>query len=84
LFRRNVWSQGLAREALVAVITGAFGRLGLLRFEARIQTANLRAMRLLEGARFQKEGVLPDVLRDGELRPCVRYGLVQSASAKGA
>jgi ribosomal-protein-alanine N-acetyltransferase len=80
LFRRDVWGQGLAREALAGVIADAFGRLRLSRLGARIQTSNRRAARLLESSGFYKEGVLPDVLRDGERRACVRYGLVRSKS----
>jgi ribosomal-protein-alanine N-acetyltransferase len=83
LFRRDVWGQGLAREALTAVIEEVFGRLGLERLSARIQAANIRAARLLEQCGFQREGALPDVRREDGPRPCLRYGLVRSASAKG-
>ncbi len=82
-FRRDVWGQGLAREALAAVIAHALGPLGLSRLMARVQTANLRARRLLEGVGFQKDGELPGVARGGEIRPRLLYGLNRSAKKNG-
>jgi ribosomal-protein-alanine N-acetyltransferase len=83
-FRRDVWGQGLAREALAAVMAHAFGPQRLIRLMARVQTANGRARRLLENAGFQKEGELPGVVRGGEIRPCLRYGLNKSIIKNGA
>ena len=83
LFRSDVWGLGFAREALDAVIEDAFGRLGLQRLEARIQIGNSRAARLLEKCGFQRIGALPDVVRDGVARPCVRYRRDRSIAANG-
>jgi ribosomal-protein-alanine N-acetyltransferase len=82
-FRRDVWGRGLAREALAAVIAHAFGPLGLSRLMARVQTANARARRLLEGVGFQKDGELPGVVRGLEIRACLRYGLSRSMTKNG-
>ena len=72
-FRRDIWGHGFAREALGVVIGAAFGPLRLNRLMARIQTGNARARRLLEACGFQPGGLLPDVTRDGEPRPCILY-----------
>ena len=83
-FRRDMWGQGLAHEALAAVTGAAFGALKLVRLMARVQTGNKRAMRLLERLRFQRERELPEISRDGESRACVLYGLNRSATQNGA
>lgn len=82
-FRRDMWGQGLAREALAALIGHAFGPLGLNRLTARVQTGNQRARRLLEALSFQKTRDLPDIVRDGERRGCALYGLDRSATRNG-
>ena len=74
-FRRDLWGQGLAREAVAAVIAHAFGPMRLIRLQARVQTANYRAIRMLESLGFQNESAVPDIVREGEYRACMRYGL---------
>lgn len=83
-FRRDTWGLGLAREAMNAVISHAFGPLGLVRLMARVQTANSRAVRLLDALGFQKGEALPAIVREGERRACVRYSLSRSARKNGA
>lgn len=51
-----VEGQGVAHEALVAVIDLAFGVLGLHRLEAAVVSQNQRSRRLLERLQFQAEG----------------------------
>ncbi len=78
LFRRDQWGAGYAREALGAVLGYGFAARRLARIEARIQTGNDRAARLLTSLGFAREGVLRGhVLRDGIRRDCAIFGLLQ-------
>src|SRR5690606_22513866 len=52
LFRRNVWGQGLARESVAAVTAHALSAMALTHLEARVQTRNERALRLLTALDF--------------------------------
>ncbi|MDP3175823.1 MAG: GNAT family protein [Phenylobacterium sp.] len=54
------WGQGLASEALSAVIGFGAQRLGLHRLEAMVTPGNTRSVRLLERHGFVREGVLRD------------------------
>ena len=82
-FRRDHWGQGFAREAMAAVAGHAFGPLRLIGLMARVQVGNRRAARLLQSLGFQERGPLPDIVRDGEARACVRYRLDKSISPNG-
>jgi RimJ/RimL family protein N-acetyltransferase len=82
-FHRDHWGQGFAREALGAVAGHAFGPLRLIGLMARVQTGNRRAVRLLQSVGFQERGALPDIVRDGETRACMRYRLDKSISPNG-
>jgi len=55
---RAHWRQGLAREALVALIGQALGPLGLRRIEAEVQPDNLASNTLLQRLGFTLEGRL--------------------------
>ena len=52
------WGQGLMFEALDALLTQAFGGLGLRRIEAEVNPANTASVRLLERLGFTREGLL--------------------------
>jgi [ribosomal protein S5]-alanine N-acetyltransferase len=55
---RAHWRQGLAHEALVALIGQALGPLGLRRLEAEVQPDNLASNALLQRLGFTLEGRL--------------------------
>ena len=55
---RPHWRQGLAREALQAVMRQAFGALGLRRIEAEVNTDNTASCALLCSLGFVLEGCL--------------------------
>jgi RimJ/RimL family protein N-acetyltransferase len=57
---RAHWGRGLAREALAAVLTHAFGAMGLRRVEAEVDPANLASNALLARLGFTREGLLRD------------------------
>lgn len=76
LFRRAAWGQGYAVEAMARVLRHAFDEMGLERLCARAHAGNAASRRLLERLGFVYEGTLRGhVLRDGERRDCVLYGL---------
>ncbi len=75
LFRREVWGQGYAREAMERVMRYGFDELGLERLWARFHAGNAASRRLLEKLGFAYEGTLRGhVLRDGIRRDCVVMG----------
>ena len=75
LFRREVWGQGYAREAMERIIAFAFKELELERLWARCHSGNEPSKRLLEKLDFVREGTLHGhVLREGERRDCILYG----------
>lgn len=79
---RWLWGQGLAGEALSAVIRYSFDTLQLNRLEARVTAENRSSLQVLERAGFRREGLMPkqlwikgafhDVLHYGLLRPNAR------------
>jgi RimJ/RimL family protein N-acetyltransferase len=80
LLRRDRWGQGLAREAVAAVITAM-----PLALHARIQAGNDRAVRLVTALDFRLGAILKDhVLADGRRRDCARYERKPSAIQNGA
>lgn len=52
----EAWGQGYMREALEALLTHAYGALGLHRIEAEVEEENLACQRLLERLGFACEG----------------------------
>ncbi|MGH6871367.1 MAG: GNAT family N-acetyltransferase [Rhizomicrobium sp.] len=75
LFGRVWWGNGYAVEAMEAVISHAFGALGLERLWARLHAGNESSRRLLERLGFSHEGTLKEhVVRDGARRDCLIYG----------
>lgn len=57
---RRYWGQGLATEAVKAVVRYGFQTLGLHRIEADVMPGNERSMRLLRTLGFVEEGQLRD------------------------
>ena len=55
---RAAWGQGLASEALRAVVDFGFERMRLHSIEAQLDPANQRSARVLERVGFVKEGLL--------------------------
>jgi ribosomal-protein-alanine N-acetyltransferase len=61
------WGQGYMTEALRAVISNGFERMGLNRIEALVYVENDRSIRLLQRLGFKQEGMLRDYYYlDGE------------------
>ncbi len=56
ILRRDLWGQGLASEALAAVIRAAFDVGGLDEIQAEVDPNNLASVRLLEKQGFQRTG----------------------------
>ena len=54
--------RGYMREGLELVIKHAFGKLGLHRLEANIQSENQRSIELVKRCGFKKEGISPKYL----------------------
>jgi ribosomal-protein-alanine N-acetyltransferase len=79
LFNRSYWGRGYATEAMGAVVGHAFGALGFERLWARFHAGNEASRRLLARLGFVHEGTLRShLLRGGERRDCVLYGLVRT------
>ena len=74
---RTHWGQGLMQEALGALLDCAFGRMGLRRIEAEVDTRNSPSARLLRRLGFTKEGVLRQRwVAKGQARDVEMYGLL--------
>ncbi|HLI65020.1 MAG TPA: GNAT family N-acetyltransferase [Caulobacteraceae bacterium] len=73
---RPHWADGYAGEAMHAVIGHAAQGLRLKRLEARVHIGNQRAMQLIEGLGFRREGLMRgNVERDGERRDLLIFAL---------
>lgn len=59
---RAYWNQGIATEALRAVLRCGYGEMGLNRIEALASPENPGSLRVLEKAGFRKEGVLQEYM----------------------
>jgi len=73
LLRPERWGQGLASEAVGAVIAHAFDGLFLSRIAAAVQTENRAAARVLEKNGFKRIDSRPALLADGTRRHCDFY-----------
>jgi [ribosomal protein S5]-alanine N-acetyltransferase len=70
--------QGIATEAVSAMLNFCFGELGLHRLEALIQPDNMPSRALVEKLGFRYEGLLRDHLRVGDdWRSEMLYALLQ-------
>lgn len=75
---RPVWGQGLAREAVTALIAHGFGALNLNRIEADVDPRNAASVRLLERLGFVREGLLRQRwIVAGEVSDSAVYGLLR-------
>ncbi|ODT98470.1 MAG: hypothetical protein ABS81_27830 [Pseudonocardia sp. SCN 72-86] len=77
---RRLWGQGLAAEAMAAVLDFGFDRMALQRIEIWTESANTRSVRMAERLGFVREGTLRGYVRadDGETRHDVDvFGLLR-------
>jgi len=76
---REYWDQGLASEAMRAVVWFAFEQLDLHRLEAITIAENVRSIRLLERLGFQQEGLRREysVESDGAYHGSAIFGLLR-------
>jgi len=73
----HAWGRGLMHEALQALVSYAFGVLGLRRLEADIDPRNARSARSLQRLGFRHEGLLRERWAvAGELSDSALYGLL--------
>lgn len=71
--------QGIATEAVLAMLAFCFGELGLHHVQAFTHPGNTASRKLVEKLGFRQEGVLRDNLRVGdEWRDDVLYALLQT------
>ena len=74
---RKYWGRGIMREALVVLITCAFGGYALRRLEAEVDPLNTASTRLLENLGFTREGLLRQRWVDkGAAHDTIIYGLL--------
>jgi len=77
VLRRDHWGGGWMREALVTLITHAFGAMGLRRIEASVNPANEASHGLLLRLGFEREGVRRERwISKGETEDSAVYGLL--------
>ena len=74
---QRAWGRGVMREALSILIAHAFGSMNLRRLEADTDPRNERALRLLDGVGFRREGLLRERwFVAGETQDSVVLGLL--------
>lgn len=66
LFHRDVWGQGIAREATGALLRYGFGALSFASVRADVDPANTRSLTLLERLGFQRTGYAERTFKIGE------------------
>ncbi|WP_395015638.1 GNAT family N-acetyltransferase [Dongia sp.] len=66
LFHREVWGQGIAREAVGALLHHGFGALRFASVRADVDPANIRSLTLLERLRFKRTGYAERTFKIGE------------------
>ncbi len=66
LFHREVWGQGIAREAVAALLDHGFAVLNFTTVRADVDPANLRSLGLLERLGFQRTGYAERTFKIGE------------------
>jgi len=77
IVRRDLWGQGLATEALTALLNHAFGTMRLHRLEADIDPRNAASIRLVERLGFVREGRLRErFFVADEIQDSLIYGLL--------
>jgi RimJ/RimL family protein N-acetyltransferase len=77
IVRRDLWGQGIAAEALAAIVEWGFRRLELHSVEAQLDADNVASQRTLERVGFRAEGRLCQSYFDGRAyRDTLVYGLI--------
>jgi len=66
LFHRDVWGQGIAREAVGALLRYGFATLKFASVRADVDPGNLRSITLLERLGFQRTGFAERTFKIGE------------------
>src|SRR4051812_17872940 len=66
LFHRDVWGQGVAREAVGALLRHGFDALRFTKVRADVDPANLRSLVLLERLGFKRTGYAERTFKIGE------------------
>jgi RimJ/RimL family protein N-acetyltransferase len=66
LFHREVWGQGIAREAVGALLRHGFETLHFTSVRADVDPANLRSLTLLERLGFKRTGYAERTFKIGE------------------
>jgi len=78
ILRRDLWRQGLASEALGAIVDWGFAQLELHSIEAQLDVENVGSQRTLERVGFRREGLLQESYFDGrQFRDTLVYGLLR-------
>lgn len=76
------WGKGVARECVSAILTYAFGTLGIHRIGADVDIENQKSSNLLESLGFQLEGFRRGCeLKNGVFLDMKQYSLLSSDSA---
>ena len=79
ILRRDLWGQGLAVEALGAVVDWGFRRLELHSIEAQLDAGNIASQKTLERVGFRREGLLRQSYFDGhDYRDTLVYGMLRA------
>jgi len=77
ILHRDHWGQGLAGEALSALLNHAFGAMSLHRLEADIDPRNTSSIRSVERLGFRLEGRLRErYFLAGEIQDSLIYGIL--------
>ena len=79
MLRSDHWGQGLASEAVKAVVAHAFDALALTRLAAVAQSANRAAARVLEKNGFALTQTRPALIADGQRKDCAFYLLTRES-----
>jgi RimJ/RimL family protein N-acetyltransferase len=66
LFRRDVWGQGIAREAVGALLHHGFETLKFSNVRADVDPENIRSLALLERLGFKRTGYAERTFKIGE------------------
>ncbi len=79
MLRSDRWGEGLASEAVGAVIAHAFNALRLARLASVAQSANRAAVRVLEKNGFALVETRPVTIADGQRKDCAFYLLARES-----
>lgn len=75
---RPFWNKGHASEAMRLILSFAFGRLDMMRVYAVVDATNVPSVRVLEKARFVREGTWRKARREGNRwHDVYAYGLLR-------